>query len=158
MSKTTTSGSTASTQRTMSAPSAASPTTSWPRPRTLSALCCSPTCWPGERLKPVEEEPPGLFLVVSAEMLTSRRCERRPVTLDVPPDQVCRRRTPNRQGGHPSADNEWVVYNRPHRPVNAYGGGRQPGGGCRPSRMGRGDVAGGMRSGPREQARLVFAR
>jgi hypothetical protein len=28
-----------------------------------------PKCWPHERLKPVEEYPPGLFLVVFDEML-----------------------------------------------------------------------------------------
>jgi hypothetical protein len=31
--------------------------------------CYLPKCWPPERLKPVEEFPPGLFLVVSHEML-----------------------------------------------------------------------------------------
>ena len=32
-------------------------------------LCYLPKCWPRPRLKPVEKFPPGLFLVVSAEML-----------------------------------------------------------------------------------------
>jgi hypothetical protein len=30
---------------------------------------CLPKCWPRERLKPVAEYAPDLFLVVSAEML-----------------------------------------------------------------------------------------
>jgi hypothetical protein len=32
-------------------------------------VCYLPKCWPRERLKPVEEYPPELFLVVSNEML-----------------------------------------------------------------------------------------
>jgi hypothetical protein len=33
-------------------------------------VCYLPKCWTRERLKPVEESPPGLFLVVSPERLT----------------------------------------------------------------------------------------
>jgi hypothetical protein len=32
-------------------------------------VCCLPECWPLERLKRVEKYPPGLFLIVSVEML-----------------------------------------------------------------------------------------
>jgi hypothetical protein len=38
-------------------------------PSPMLELCYSSKCWPRERLKPVEEFPPGLFLVVFAEML-----------------------------------------------------------------------------------------
>jgi hypothetical protein len=37
--------------------------------RVAESLCCLPKCWLCERLEPVEKIPPGLFLVVSAEML-----------------------------------------------------------------------------------------
>jgi hypothetical protein len=51
----------------------------------LVVLSSLPKCWSHEMLKRVTEFPPGLFLIVSTEMLTLPRRERSAVTPDFSP-------------------------------------------------------------------------